>query len=72
MHLLKESAKPVPMGKKRKKIAALAAPGEPIVVPKLPGRFTANDALEVPRQQEESKEPYRSKRNKTPTNIFNQ
>ena len=72
MHLLKESAKPVPMGKKRKKIAALAAPGEPIVIPPRPRASMAGLALEAQRQQEESKEPYRSKRNKTPTNMFNQ
>ena len=72
MHLLKETAKPVPMGKKRRKIKALRAPGEPIVIPPNPRPSIAGLALEAQRQQEESKEPYRSKRNKTATNAFNQ
>ena len=68
MHLLKESAKPVPMAKKRRKIEALPAPGEPIVIAARPRPAPAFGAPEEEKKEEESKGPYKSKRNKTPTN----
>ena len=66
--MLKESAKPVPMGKKRRKVAALKAPGEPIVIPPRPRPAQASGAPEEEKKEEESKQSFKSKRNKTPSN----
>ena len=70
MHLLKESTKPVPQGKKRKKIEALPVPGEPIVIPPRPKPAPAFAGPEEEKKDEENRGHSKSKRNKTQTNPF--
>ena len=70
LHLLKEKTKPVPKNKKRRKIDVLPIPGqEPpiLVIPPFNRQSAAPDKQDG---NEESKEPYRSKRNKTPVTAF--
>ena len=69
MHLLKESTKPVPKPKKRRLIAALPIPDNIVVIPGIthPRQNLAGDK---DGGNEETKEPVRSKRNKTPVNSL--
>ena len=72
MHLLKESAKPVPMGKKRRKVAALE------MIPVNPNVFVPNVNMEEEEekkeehQEEEKKGNIGSKRNKSKPQPFMQ
>ena len=69
LHLLKESTKPVPKPKKRRMIAALPIPDEIVVIP---GITKPRESLTGDKSggNEETKEPPRSKRNKTPMNSL--
>ena len=55
MHLLKESAKPVPMGKKRRKVAALE------MIPVNPNVFVPNVNMQ---DEEEKKEEHQEEEKK--------
>ena len=70
LHLLKESTKPVPKQKKRKTIQALAMDDKEIAIPVIPPRPRASAGNPPADPNEETKEPYRSKRNKTPVNSL--
>ena len=70
LHLLKESTKPVPKQKKRKTIQALAMGDKETSIPVIPPRPRPSTNNPAADQAEEQKEPYRSKRNKTPVNSL--
>ena len=70
LHLLKESTKPVPKLKKRKTIQALVMDDKEIAIPVIPPRPRPSSNNPAADQTEETKEPYRSKRNKTPINSL--
>ena len=72
MHLLKESAKPVPKGNKRRKVAALELiPVNPqIIVPNVP--VEEEEEKKGPPQEEEHKGGHSSKRNRSKPQPFMQ
>ena len=70
LHLLKESTKPVPKQKKRRKVEALAMGDKELAIPVIAPRPRASTNNPAADPQEETKEPYRSKRNKTPVNSL--
>ena len=70
LHLLKESTKPVPRQKNRIKVAALAKDDKEIAIPVIAPRPRASTNNPPADPNEETKEPYRSKRNKTPVNSL--
>ena len=70
LHLLKEKTKPVPKQKRRRTIEALAIPEEMASVPVIPPQPRPSNIPDKQGGAEESKEPPRSKRNKTPVNSL--
>ena len=70
LHLLKEKTKPVPKMKRRRTVEALAIPAEMASVPVIPPRPRASNIPDKQGGAEESKDPVRSKRNKTPVNSL--
>ena len=68
--MLKEKTKPVPKQKKRRTIEALAIPEEMASVPVIPAQPRPSSIPDKQGGNEESKDPVRSKRNKTPVNSL--
>ena len=68
--MLKEKTKPVPRLKKRRTIEALAIPAQMESVPVIPPQPRPSSIPDKQGGAEESKEPVRSKRNKTPVNSL--
>ena len=68
--MLKEKTKPVPKQKRRRTIEALAIPEEIATVPVIPPQPRPSSIPDKQGGAEESKDPPRSKRNKTPVNSL--
>ena len=68
MHLLKEKTKPVPRQKRRRTIEALAPPARSAPVPIIAPQPRPSSIHNSQPGHEETKDPHRSKRNKTPVN----
>ena len=70
LHLLKESTKPVPKQKKRRTIEALSFRPNMFSKPAIPSQLMPSNAPDKHGGSEETKDPIRSKRNKTPINSL--
>ena len=68
--MLKEKTKPIPKQRKRRTIEALAIPAQMEFVPVIPPQPRPSTIPDKQGGNEESKEPVRSKRNKTPVNSL--